>query len=109
MEMLGVQRATLERFGAVSEAVAREMAQGALANSRADVAVAVTGIAGPDGGSEEKPVGAVWFSLAWPDGSVSAQRQWFPGNRDAVRVATTEHAFRTLIERMDHDFRRHAE
>lgn len=104
MEMLGVGRDTLEQYGAVSEAVAREMAAGALQNSRADVAVAVTGIAGPDGGSEEKPVGTVWFAWAWPDGSVSAERMWFPGNRDDVRRATVEHAFRTLIKRMEHDF-----
>lgn len=104
MEMLGVGRDTLEQYGAVSEAVVREMAAGALQNSRADVAVAVTGIAGPDGGSEEKPVGTVWFAWAWPVGSVSAERMWFPGNRDDVRRATVEHAFRTLIKRMEHDF-----
>lgn len=104
-EMLGVKHDTLTRHGAVSEPVAREMAVGALQNSRADVAVAVTGIAGPDGGSEEKPVGTVWLAWAWPDGSVSAERQWFPGDRDAVRHATTRYVFRILIQRMDHDFR----
>ena len=104
-QYLGVKRSTLERHGAVSEAVAREMAVGALQNSRADVAVAVTGIAGPDGGSPEKPVGTVWLAYAWPDGSVSAERRQFPGDRDGVRHATTEHAFRTLVQRMDHDFR----
>lgn len=104
-EMLGVKHVTLERFGAVSEAVAREMAVGALQNSRADVSVSVTGIAGPDGGSEAKPVGTVWFGWAWPDGSVTAEKQWFAGDRGAVRHATLQHAFRTLIQRMDHDFR----
>lgn len=105
-EMLGVGRETLERHGAVSEAVAREMADGALKFSRADVTVAVTGIAGPDGGSEEKPVGTVWLAWAWPDGTVTAERRQFDGNRDRVRRAAVDQAFRTLIERMDHDFRR---
>lgn len=104
-EMLGVKHATLEAHGAVSEAVAREMAVGALQNSRADVAVAVTGIAGPDGGTPGKPVGTVWLAYAWPDGSVSAEHRQFPGNRDQVRHATTEHVLRTLVQRMDHDFR----
>lgn len=108
-EMLGVNAATLESHGAVSEGVAREMARGALENSRADVAVAVTGIAGPDGGSEEKPVGTVWFAWAWPDGEVRAERRLFAGDREQVRAATVEHALRTLIERMEHDFRRHSE
>jgi len=105
-EMLGVTGETLELHGAVSEAVARAMAAGALKFSRADVAVAVTGIAGPDGGSEEKPVGTVWLAWAWPDGSVTAERRRFPGGRDPVRRSTVEYAFRTLIKRMDHDFRR---
>lgn len=104
-EMLGVRTATLEAYGAVSEAVAREMAVGALAASRADVAVAVTGIAGPDGGSKEKPVGTVWFAWAWPNGDIRAECRHFSGDRHAVRHQTAEHAFRKLIERMDHDFR----
>ncbi len=108
-EMLGVDAAALEKHGAVSECVAREMAHGAIANSRADVTVAVTGIAGPDGGSEEKPVGTVWFAWAWPNGEVTAERCLFSGDREQVREATVEHALRTLIERMEHDFRRQAE
>ncbi|HEX7047526.1 MAG TPA: nicotinamide-nucleotide amidase [Gammaproteobacteria bacterium] len=103
-EMLDVQRATLEAHGAVSEAIAREMANGALKHSRADVTVAVTGIAGPDGGSEEKPVGTVWLAWAWPNGEITAERRVFPGNRDEVRRLTAEHAFRTLVERMENDF-----
>ena len=103
-EMLGVDAAALEKHGAVSEAVAREMAVGALNDSRADVSVAVTGIAGPDGGSEEKPVGTVWLAWAWPNGEVIAERKQFPGDRDRIRRLTAEHALRTLVERMDHDF-----
>lgn len=102
-EMLGVSATTLDEHGAVSEAVAREMVAGAMRNSRADVAVAVTGIAGPDGGSEAKPVGTVWLAWAWPDGEVIAERCWFPGDREQVRCATVEHALRTLIERMEND------
>ncbi len=95
MDMLGVQADTLEHFGAVSEQVVREMAAGALAHSRAQVAVAVSGIAGPDGGSELKPVGTVW--LAWADGKgVRAERRWFPGNREEVRRQTVIHALKGL-------------
>lgn len=95
MDMLGVRADTLEHFGAVSEQVVREMAAGALANSRARVAVAVSGIAGPDGGSERKPVGTVW--LAWADGNgVRAERRWFPGNRQEVRRQTVIHALKGL-------------
>ncbi len=95
MDMLGVQADTLEHFGAVSEQVVREMAAGALAHSRAQVAVAVSGIAGPDGGTELKPVGTVW--LAWADGNgVHAERRWFPGNREEVRWQTVIHALQGL-------------
>ncbi len=95
MDMLGVQADTLAHFGAVSEQVVREMAAGALAHSRAQVAVAVSGIAGPDGGSELKPVGTVW--LAWADGKgVRAERRWFPGNREEVRRQTVIHALTGL-------------
>lgn len=97
MDMLGVQADTLEHFGAVSEQVVREMAAGALAHSRAQVAVAVSGIAGPDGGSDSKPVGTVW--LAWADGNgVRAERRWFPGNREEVRRQTVIHALEVLGE-----------
>ena len=95
MDMLGVQADTLDHFGAVSEQVVREMAAGALAHSRAQVAVAVSGIAGPGGGSELKPVGTVW--LAWADGKgVRAERRWFPGNREEVRRQTVIHALKGL-------------
>ncbi|MGE5545359.1 MAG: CinA family protein [Solirubrobacterales bacterium] len=84
-EMLGVPAALIERHGAVSEEVARAMAAGALAHSRADVAVAITGIAGPGGGSEGKPVGLVHFAAAARTGAVLHRRMVFAGDREAVR------------------------
>lgn len=98
-EQLGVDPALIEREGAVSEAVARAMAEGALAHSAARVAVAVTGIAGPTGGSPEKPVGTVWFGWC-VDGHTSAQRQRFDGDRAAVREQTVRHALRGLLDRI---------
>ena len=94
-EMLGVDAALIAQHGAVSEPVARAMATGALQHSAAQVAVAVTGVAGPTGGSAEKPVGTVWFAWATPDGLTSEQRQ-FAGDRAAVRQATVLHALHTL-------------
>lgn len=91
VEMLGVSPATLEAHGAVSEEVAREMAEGALRNSRATIAVSVTGIAGP-GGSEHKPEGRVCFGLATPDGSATETVEFGAIGRDAVRRATRDHA-----------------
>lgn len=93
--MLGVPAALIAAHGAVSEPVARAMAEGALARSEAGVAVAVTGVAGPGGGSMEKPVGTVWFGLAW-GGGVATERQVFPGDRSAVRRATVLRAFELL-------------
>nr|WP_315191395.1 CinA family protein [uncultured Albidiferax sp.] len=95
-EMLGVDAALIAQHGAVSEAVARAMAVGALAHSQAQVAVAVTGVAGPGGGSADKPVGTVWFGFAL-DGQVHAQCQLFPGDRAAVRAATVQHALQRLV------------
>ena len=91
--MLGVDHALIERHGAVSEAVARAMAEGALARSEASVAVAVTGVAGPGGGSVAKPVGTVWFGVAARSRATVAERQVFPGDRSAVRRATVLRAF----------------
>ncbi len=92
-EMLGVSAATIERYGAVSQPVARAMAKGALAASRADIAVATTGIAGPSGGSERKPVGLVWFALATRIGVIRAERRVFSsGDRNFVRLRATETA-----------------
>ncbi len=84
-EMLGVAPGLIASMGAVSEAVARAMAEGALAHARADLAVAVTGVAGPGGGSAEKPVGLVWFGLARRGAATEAVRQVFAGDRGAVR------------------------
>jgi nicotinamide-nucleotide amidase len=94
-DMLGVPAALIEAAGAVSEAVARLMAEGALARSAADLAIAVTGIAGPGGGSAGKPVGLVWFGLAGPDG-VRTSRRVFPGDRAAIRAATVGEALAML-------------
>ena len=94
-ESLGVDAALITQHGAVSEPVARAMAAGALAHSRAQVAVAVTGVAGPGGGSSDKPVGTVWFGFAWPGGVVS-EVMHFAGDRAAVRHATVQHAFTRL-------------
>jgi nicotinamide-nucleotide amidase len=95
--MLGVTGETLAREGAVSEAVVREMAAGALERLGGDVAIAVSGIAGPDGGTPGKPVGTVWF--AWAKRrpgriEMRAVRRWFEGSRDAVR----REAVRTGLE-----------
>jgi nicotinamide-nucleotide amidase len=91
-ELLGVPMEVIAREGAVSEAVARAMAEGALARSRAQVAVAVTGVAGPGGGTAAKPVGLVWLACAGPRGTVARSRV-FPGDRAAIRLATVAEAF----------------
>ncbi|GAB3191215.1 CinA family protein [Hydrogenophaga aquatica] len=98
-EALGVDAALIERHGAVSEPVARAMAEGALRHSHAQVSVAVTGVAGPTGGSAEKPVGTVWFGWATPQG-VFTELQHLPGGRDAVRQATVQHALKGLLQRL---------
>lgn len=95
IEMLGVGRATLEAHGAVSEAVAAEMAAGALGRSRAQLAVAVTGVAGP-GGSEHKPEGWVCFGIATPDGLRTETVEFGPLGRDRVRAASVERALALL-------------
>ncbi|XBQ14005.1 MAG: CinA family protein [Nitratireductor rhodophyticola] len=98
MEMLGVSSETLAIHGAVSQETALEMAAGALARSRAGVAVAVTGIAGPDGGSAEKPVGLVWFGLALKGRAPLAQSHVFAGrDRAGVRAATVEAALDMVL------------
>lgn len=97
-EMLGVSVATLTAHGAVSAETAREMAEGALAASQADLAVAVTGIAGPDGGTTEKPVGLVWFAVAARGHATHAKHRIFAGfGRTTVRKAATESALRLLL------------
>ena len=96
-ELLGVPAGLIEQHGAVSEEVARAMAAGALARSRADWSVAVTGVAGPGGGSPAKPVGTVWLAVAGPAG-VQAQRLQLDGDRSAVRRQTVEKALSVLLE-----------
>ena len=96
-ELLGVDRLLIEGHGAVSEQVARAMAQGALARSHAQAAVAVTGVAGPGGGSADKPVGTVWFGWATPVGITSEMRH-FRGDRVAVRQAALAHALARLAK-----------
>jgi nicotinamide-nucleotide amidase len=95
-ELLGVPADLIAQNGAVSESVARAMAAGALAHARAQVAVAVTGVAGPGGGSADKPVGTVWFGWATPNGLFS-ECQHFAGDRAAVRAATVRHALTRLL------------
>lgn len=97
MEMLGVTAETLRLHGAVSEPTAREMALGALAYSRAQVTAAVTGIAGPDGGTPAKPVGTVCFAWALAGGAVHVATHHFAGDRQAVRRQSTEAALRGLL------------
>ena len=93
MDMLGVEPATLRAFGAVSAETAREMAAGALARSRAGITLAVTGIAGPDGGSLEKPVGLVWFGMALSGRPAVAEQRIFDNRgRDFIRRETVRHA-----------------
>lgn len=101
VDMLGVPETTLERHGAVSEATARAMAQGALAHSRADWAVAITGIAGPGGGTPEKPVGTVCFAWAGKEGGCEAQTCHFVGERAAVREQAVRHALLGLQSCLD--------
>jgi PncC family amidohydrolase len=97
--LLAVEPGLLARFGAVSEEVARAMAEGARAVFGATRAVAVTGIAGPDGGSADKPVGTVWFGLADADGS-SAEMRLMPGDRELVRVRSAVVALDLLRRRL---------
>jgi nicotinamide-nucleotide amidase len=110
-EMLGVSAATLDAEGAVSEAVVREMALGALSRSRAQVALAISGIAGPAGGSEDKPVGTVWFAWALhgalhrtrpggdePRTEIRVQLLQFAGDREEVRHQSVRVALERLLE-----------
>lgn len=96
-EMLGVEADTLALHGAVSEAVAEAMARGALRHSHADLALSITGIAGPEGGSPEKPVGTVWFGWVGADGRCETQVCRFDGPREVVRACAVAHALRKIL------------
>jgi len=97
-DLLGVSGATLRRHGAVSEPVARAMAEGALARAPAGLALAVTGIAGPGGGSPDKPVGTVWLAWATPDGGVHARLLQLDGDRASIRLQTMRHALQAGLQ-----------
>ncbi|MBJ6611377.1 MAG: nicotinamide-nucleotide amidase [Candidatus Thiothrix moscowensis] len=99
-DMLGVKAETLAQYGAVSEAVTAEMATGALRHSRAQVAVSVSGIAGPGGGTATKPVGMVCFGWA-VNGGVYTETCRFAGDREAVRLQSVEHALRGVLHCLD--------
>ena len=102
--LLGVKNKTLEEHGAVSEPVVEEMANGLLHLSGADIAVAVSGIAGPDGGTDDKPVGTVWFAWAVRHGAnalIDTSCQQFSGDRELVRELTVAHALQGVLERIE--------
>lgn len=100
MRDVGVAARTLAEHGAVSEATVREMANGALRATGVEMAIAVSGIAGPDGGTAEKPVGTVWFGIATPEAQGAAavcERRHFTGDRDQVRRESVEYALRLAL------------
>ena len=101
MEMLGVSAATLEAFGAVSEQTAGEMAAGALAHSHAQLALSITGVAGPGGGSVEKPVGMVCFGWAGEGGAPLVITRNFSGDRESVRRQSVICALQGVLERLE--------
>lgn len=96
-ELLAVAPRTLYEHGAVSAETVRAMASGALKRSHAQLAVAVSGVAGPDGGSESKPVGTVWFAFAGPGEATATEVRRFAGDREAVRRAAVHHALTALL------------
>ena len=98
-EMLGVEPETLLKHGAVSETTASAMAAGALRHSHANWALSITGIAGPAGGSLEKPVGSVCFGWVGPDGRVEVESCFFPGSREEIRRQSVAHALTGLLDR----------
>lgn len=98
VEMLGVSEETLRIHGAVSEATTREMAEGALRRSHAHVALAVSGIAGPTGGTPDKPVGTVWFAWSLRNGATHARLHHLSGNRSEIRVQSVRIALQGVLE-----------
>ena len=102
IDMLDVSESTLETYGAVSEQIAAEMAMGALINSQASIASSITGIAGPDGGTQNKPVGTVCFAFAFKNHTKHVSEtirhtQYFDGDRDAVRKQSVEYTLKQLL------------
>jgi nicotinamide-nucleotide amidase len=100
-QMLGVREATIRQHGAVSEMTVREMAEGALRHSTAQVALAVSGIAGPDGGTADKPVGTVWFAWGLHNGETQAQRHQLGGNRAEVRAQAVRIALQGVLNMLN--------
>ncbi|MCB1984323.1 MAG: CinA family protein [Burkholderiales bacterium] len=100
-EMLGVSIATLEKYGAVSEITAQEMASGAQKNSHAQVSVAITGIAGPSGGNKAKPVGTVCFAWLFTEGLLNSETCFFTGDRESVRRQSVMKALQGLLKLLD--------
>jgi nicotinamide-nucleotide amidase len=92
-EMVGVPMALIQTDGAISDTVARAMAEGALARSRATITISVTGVAGPGGSTAEKPVGLVWFGLAKKGQPAISEQRLLPSDRNGVRAAAVRHAF----------------
>jgi len=97
-ELLNVPLEMLKKFGAVSQPTAQAMAEGALANSAADIALSITGIAGPGGGSDDKPVGMVYFGFACNWQQTDVQHMIFSGNRDIVRMKCVLHSMKHIID-----------
>lgn len=96
-EVLGVHFETLEKFGAVSAEVAKEMAEGALKSSHAQIGVAITGVAGPGGGTKEKPIGSVWIAWARLGLSTKTAEVHFGGDRASIRIQTVKFALKELL------------
>ncbi|MDK3009351.1 nicotinamide-nucleotide amidase [Providencia rettgeri] len=107
-QMIGVKEESLQQYGAVSQQVVAEMALGALREARADFAVSISGIAGPDGGSIEKPVGTVWFGFAKKQAdktiTVTTQHCVFQGDRNQVRLQSTGYVLETLLKLLNEKF-----
>lgn len=98
MEMLDVQKNTIEGSGAVSEAVVKEMARGALNNSNGDISVAISGVAGPDGGTKDKPVGMVCFGFMKKNNNPKSVTKIFDGNRNEIRLNAVDFALEEILE-----------
>ncbi|SIO02727.1 CinA family protein [Salinivibrio sp. ES.052] len=99
-QQVHVPESLLAQYGAVSEPVVMAMAEGALTDAEADLAIAVSGVAGPSGGSADKPVGTVWFAWAWHHGETDTEVCHFDGGRRAVREQTIEHALAYALNRL---------